>query len=90
MTGIHDAAGGDTTALLRASPPMTMGRWTKHPGFVRIRWIVAHASRDGIRDVRITLQAGSGTPHVAQNTSHSRSAIDERATRYAGYKASHR
>ena len=24
MTGIHDAAGGDTTALLRASPPMTI------------------------------------------------------------------
>ena len=72
MTGIHDAASGDTTALLRASPPMTMGRWTKHPGFVRIRWIVAHASRDGIRDVRITLQAGRrhaarGAEHLAQS-----------------------
>jgi hypothetical protein len=30
------------------------------------------------------------TPHVAQNTTNRRSAIDERTTRHAGYEASQR
>jgi hypothetical protein len=36
------------------------------------------------------LRGMSITPHVAQNTSNRRSAIDERTTRHAGYEVSQR
>ena len=37
-----------------------------------------------------TLRCANATPHVAQNTSNRRSAIDGRTTRHAGYTVSQR
>ena len=43
-------------------------------------------TKDFVADVR----AAGFTPHVAQNTSNRRSAIDGRTTRHAGYEVSQR
>ena len=56
----------------------------------RARATVAADKAYDTRDFVATLRALGVTPHVAQNTTHRRSAIDGRTTRHPGYALSQR
>jgi hypothetical protein len=56
----------------------------------RARATVAADKAYDTRDFVATLRALGVTPHVAQNTTHRRSAIDTRTTRHPGYVLSQR
>ncbi len=57
-------------------------------GKTRGRMTVAADKAYDTQDFVQTLRAMGVTPHVAQNTAHRRSAIDQRTTRHAGYSVS--
>jgi Transposase DDE domain len=61
--------------------------WKRSPGQrVTLGADKNYDTREFVRELRVM----NVTPHVAQNTTNRRSAVDERTTRHAGYEVSQR